>query len=115
MSSELRQRPRRNTPHHVRVIDEQSGRVLGRIVDITADGMMLVCQQPIAPGCVFFVRITLPVIVQNRAEVSVEARAVWCSPDTNPAFHKVGFAFTNLPGEEGFLLEDVMHRLNLVG
>ncbi|MBK6735060.1 MAG: PilZ domain-containing protein [bacterium] len=110
-----RHRPRKNTPHNVKVVDEESGRVMGRVVDITADGMMLVTNGEITPGRQFQVRITLPVMVQHRSDVTVEARAVWCNQDTNPSFYKVGFKFLNLVGEEGYLLEDVMHRLNLVG
>lgn len=110
-----RHRPRKNTPHNVKAIDEESGRVMGRVVDITADGMMLVTNSEITPGRQFQVRITLPVMAHHRTDVTVDARAVWCNQDRNPSFYKVGFKFLNLPGEEGFLLEDVMHRLNLVG
>jgi hypothetical protein len=110
-----RHRPRKNTPHNVKVVDEENGRVMGRVVDITADGMMLVTNQEVTPGRQFQIRITLPVMVHHRSDVSLEARAVWCNQDTNPSFYKVGFKFLNMPGEEGFLLEDVMHRLNLVG
>lgn len=113
--AEHRHRPRKNTPHNVKVIDEESGRVMGRVVDITADGMMLVSSDEITPGRQFQIRITLPVMAHHRTDVSVEARAVWCNQDKNPSFYKVGFKFLNLAGEEGFLLEDVMHRLNLVG
>jgi hypothetical protein len=38
---EHRRRPRKNTPHHVKVMNHESGRLIGRVVDITADGMML--------------------------------------------------------------------------
>jgi hypothetical protein len=33
----------------------------------------------------------------------------------NPSFFNTGFRFVNLPGEDGFLLEDIMHKFNLVG
>lgn len=113
--SDMRHRPRKNTPHNVKVIDEETGRVMGRVVDITADGMMLVSDRELVPGRQFHVRITLPVMAQDRTDVTVDARAVWCNQDTNPSFWKVGFKFLNLAGEEGYLLEDIMHRLNLVG
>lgn len=112
---DYRHRPRKNTPHNVKVLDEESGRVLGRVVDITADGMMLVTQEEFIPGRRFQLRINLPVMVQHRTDISVEAKVVWCNPDKNPSYFRMGMQFMNLPGEDGFLLEDVMHRLNLVG
>ena len=110
-----RRRPRKNTPHHVKVLDTETGISLGRVVDITADGMMLVTKNQIVPGIILKVNVILPVMVQARNEVQLEAEAVWCKPDSNPAFYKVGFRFVNLAGEDGFLLEDVMQKFNLVG
>jgi len=115
MSSEHRHRPRKNTPHLVRVLDSESGKPFGRVVDITADGMMLVTEEPIAMGTRFKFRINLPVMVHYRTDVEVEAEAMWTTPDANPSFVKTGFQFINLSGDDGFLLEDVMHKLNLIG
>ena len=110
-----RQRPRRNTPHLVRALDANSGTVLGRVVDITADGMMLVTDQTLEVGRIYEMRINLPVVVHYRTDVEVEAEIMWTKPDTNPHYFRAGLRFVNLPGQDGFLLEDVMHRLNLVG
>lgn len=110
-----RNRPRKNTPHHVKVMDQSSGKVAGRVVDITADGLMLVTKQRIETGQHFDFRIILPRMVDGKIDIEVRVEAVWCEIDTNPKFFKVGFKFENLPGNDGFTLEDVMHRMNLVG
>ena len=115
MGSENRQRPRRNTPHHVKVLNLLTLDTVGRVVDITADGMKIVTKDDIAVGEVFEFRIVLPVMVHYRTEVDVEAEAMWTRQDENPAYRTTGFRFLDLPGEDGFLLEDVMHKLNLVG
>jgi hypothetical protein len=112
---DYRHRPRKNTPHLVNAINLDSGKTMGRIVDITADGMMVVTKDRIIPGKIYNFRIILPVMVHHRTDVTLEAKAIWTDEDSNPNFNKVGFKFINLPGEEGFLLEDVMHKLNLVG
>lgn len=110
-----RRRPRKNTPHLVKVLDVTTGKPVGRVVDITADGMMLVMENRMEPGRRIDVDIVLPVMVQARTEVQVEAEAVWCKQDSNPKYFKVGFRFVNLAGEDGFLLEDVMQKFTLVG
>ena len=112
---DYRHRPRKNTPHVVKAYDTESGEYLGRVVDITADGMMLVTEDLLTLGRSFKIRVILPVMVQHKTDVTLEASVVWCEPDTNPSYCKTGFRFVNLPGEDGFLLEDVMHKLNLVG
>ena len=112
---DYRHRPRKNTPHVVKAYDAEQGDYIGRVVDITADGMMLVTKENFTVGQTFRLRIILPVMVQQKTDVVIEAAVIWREPDTNPNFCKTGFTFVNLPGEEGFLLEDVMHKLNLVG
>jgi hypothetical protein len=112
---DYRHRPRKNTPHLVKVLQNETGRTVGRVVDITADGMMMVTQDKIVVGKVYEFRIILPVMVHHRTEICLEAKAVWSKSDGNPNYSKCGFKFINLPGEEGFLLEDVMHKFNLVG
>lgn len=110
-----RNRPRKNTPNLVRVLDQETGQAIGRVVNITADGLMLVTNDYVDTGNVFNARIILPRMVEGRVDVSVELEAVWCRQDTNPKFFKAGFKYLNLAGNDGFLLEDVMHKMNLVG
>jgi len=112
---DYRSRPRKNTPHLVNVINDDTGRTVGRVVDITADGMMLVTKDKIVKGNNYNFRIVLPVMVHHRADVCLVAQSVWVNSDTNPNYSKCGFKFIGLPVEDGFLLEDVMHKLNLVG
>jgi c-di-GMP-binding flagellar brake protein YcgR len=112
---DYRHRPRKNTPHLVKVINQDTGETVGRVVDITADGMMLVTKDKIVKSQVYNFRIILPVMVHHRSDVCLQAKSVWITNDSNSDFSKCGFKFINLAGEEGFLLEDVMHKLNLVG
>ena len=112
---DFRRRPRKNTPHLVRVLNMETGKAVGRVVDITADGMMVVTKDKIVVGQEYNYRIVLPVMVHHRSDVCVVAQAIWTKSDTNSEYSRAGFKFVNLPGEEGFLLEDVMHKLNLVG
>ena len=112
---EYRRRPRKNTPHRTNVLDADTDIVLGRIVDITADGLMVVSQRQFDIGQVHNLKIVLPVMLRNRSDITVEAKVVWSSPDSNPSYHRAGFQFLNLAGDDGFLLEDVLHKFNLVG
>ncbi len=112
---DYRHRPRKNTPHVIKTYDAESGSYMGRVVDITADGMMLITKDLCTVGRTFRLRIILPVMMQHRNDVVVETRVIWSEPDTNPSYCKIGLTFVNLPGEEGFLLEDIMHKLNIVG
>ncbi len=110
-----RNRPRKNTPHLVRALDANSGRVIGRVVDITADGLLLMSESPLNAGQQMRIRVILPVMVNNRTDVEMDVEIVWSKQDPNPSYFQAGIKFLSLPGNDGFLLEDIMHKLNLVG
>lgn len=109
-----RNRPRKNTPHPVKVMDVKSGRILGRVVDITSDGMMIVGKKAQNTGMILDLRIFLPRMVDGKMDITLQGEIVWSAKDDNPKFFKSGVRFLNLPGNDGFLLEDVLHHMNLV-
>lgn len=110
-----RKRPRKNTPHVVKAIDTATMQPLGRVVDVTAEGLMLVTEMNLVVGTTYSMRLNLPIMVHFRSEVDVEAIVRWATPDTNPTFQRAGFQFVRIDSEDGLLLEEVMHKLNLVG
>jgi hypothetical protein len=76
---------------------------------------MLVSARALLPDRDYRLRLVLPRMVSGKDELEVEARTIWCRPDKNPAYHRIGFAFRDVGGEDAFLLEDVLHTFHLVG
>ncbi|MFO7653391.1 MAG: PilZ domain-containing protein [Candidatus Krumholzibacteriia bacterium] len=110
-----RNRRRRKTPHYLNVVDSATGQVLGRLVNITAGGMMVVSRNKIMPDREFRLRLLLPRMVNGEDELQLQACSIWCRPDENPAFHRIGFKFLQVDERDAFVLEDVMHTFHLVG
>ena len=112
---ERRRAPRRHTPHRLNVVAADSDTVLGRLVDITPGGLMLVAPRTWPEGDPLQVRIPLPTVINGRVELELEIESVWQAPDDNPRFHRTGFRFVAIGGEDAYIIETVMHRLHLVG
>jgi len=74
-------------------------RVLGHLIDISARGAMLVCDAPIQPNQEFRLRMRLPTDIGGRSELVIDAKSVWCRPDTNPDFFVAGFRLSELETE----------------
>jgi len=110
-----REHRRRNTPHLSMVFDADTDQVLGRLVDITSGGMMLVVNSAIERYKEFHVRIVLPTMVSDRTNLELRARAAWCKKDDNPDYYKAGFEFLDIREEDENLIYSVMHAMNLVG
>ena len=48
--AERRKRSRKSTFHYTQVLDRNSGKQIGRLVNITTEGMMLITKTPLGTG-----------------------------------------------------------------
>jgi hypothetical protein len=87
---------RRNLIYYLQVFEQTSDRMLGRLVDITPNGMMLITDHQLAPGAMFKLRLQLPKQDFDHEFLVFEAQSLWCRPDVNPSFFDTGFQFCNL-------------------
>jgi hypothetical protein len=110
-----RRRQRRNTPHYLNVLENESGKVLGRLVNITACGLMIVTRNPLAPDRDFELRLLFPRAISGKEGLDVKARSIYCRPDNNPDYYRIGFKFRQLSSDDATLIEDVLQKFHLVG
>lgn len=82
---------RRHLIYYLRVFDRQSGDLLGRLVDLTTEGIMLLSESPVPLGRTYSCRVVLPGQGADAREVTFDAHSVWCRKDVNPAFYAAGF------------------------
>ncbi len=99
LAEERRKIARRHLVFYLRIFDGMSSRVLGHLVDISTKGAMLVCDEPIQLNQEFRLRMRLPKDIGGRTELVIDAKSMWCRPDTNPDFFLVGFRLTALGSE----------------
>ena len=106
---------RKSTRHLAKVIDSERNRLLGRLVNITAEGMMLVTDQAVDIYDIYHIRLTLPKMVNGQATLELQAQARGCRADRNPRFFNAGFQFVQINEEDEDLIRDVFNRFCLVG
>ncbi|MGH8493829.1 MAG: PilZ domain-containing protein [Moraxellaceae bacterium] len=92
------------------VQDIHSASSLGRMVDLSVTGMMLICKQEIPAGQRFRVEITTPVGYAVPG-IQLQAESVWCRVNPNNTAHfGVGFRFGDVSHETLALLEQLMQE-----
>jgi Tfp pilus assembly protein PilZ len=110
-----RRTARRNSPHRVNVLAAASDKVLGRLVNITVGGLMFLAPGHFPVGTVLELRLPLPTMANSKMSIDVAGTVVWCRPDSNARFQRVGIQFEKLGAEEGYIIETVLQRMHLVG
>ncbi|MFH1075693.1 MAG: PilZ domain-containing protein [Pseudomonadota bacterium] len=82
---------RRPLVFYFKVFEQDSGELLGYIGDITAEGMMLISQNPIPKNRVLQLRIYLPVEIFIKESADIKAQSIWCKQGLKPELYEIGF------------------------
>ena len=92
MGQENRVLKRRHLIFYLEVYDDQTGGLLGHVVDITTHGLKLVSKNPIPSAKEYRLRMALPEGYFAEKEIRFSAKSLWSYNDINPDFFDTGFA-----------------------
>jgi c-di-GMP-binding flagellar brake protein YcgR len=93
------------TDYFIEVYDNETYDLMGRVVDLSAKGMRLMSEWPIAESCDYRCRMMLPDAVGGTEPINFRARSVWCQIDDYTAAYRTGFQFIDFPEESRHALE----------
>lgn len=99
---ERRRRERRTFSHYMRLMNENTGELVGHLVNISPEGFRLECLRAIPVGQDFALRVELPHDVTDKPYMVFVARSKWCRPDRiDPTLFDVGFEVADMaPGDK---------------
>ena len=97
---EKRKLDRRKFSYYMRVLDAHTEKLVGHLVDISADGLKVDSQLSIPLNVDFMLRMDIPTEISNTKFITFAARSKWCSPDRfDPTSFNVGFQIMTIhPG-----------------
>lgn len=89
---------RRTLIYYLKVFDRKAEKLLGVIGDINADGLMVICDEPIERGQDFELELVLPKTLEDDILV-FDASSCWCGMDEDQIHYAIGFQYRNLPDD----------------
>lgn len=98
---ERRNVERRKFSYYMQLIDSDTEKLVGHLVDISSGGFKLDSQNPIPVDKDFRFRMDLTSEVSNKPSMTFLARSKWCEVDPlDPFIYNVGFQLVNIaPGD----------------
>jgi hypothetical protein len=102
---------RRHLIYYLEVFDQESGELLGHLVDITTRGMKLVSKQRLSADKVYHLRMALPGELFQEKEFRFTARSLWTTNDINPDFYDTGFEVSQLDERAKDIIAKLINRL----
>jgi hypothetical protein len=108
MNKRHEDRPQLMTYLEVRCAD--TGRSIGRIVDLTTSGMRLITDGPLELEAAFHLVIPMDGAQGQHDDLRIDARCVWTGHDINPELYCAGFEFEHVRPRQESLLARIIHR-----
>ena len=99
---------RRDTRHHLSVWNRETDQPIGRLVNLTTNGMKIISEQPVDTDKTYHLRMELPTLpddplltpeVEVAEQVQFDARSVWCQRKKTLDFWDTGMELTNVSQE----------------
>lgn len=112
-SNNQRQDDRRHLIYYLKVENRVTHEVIGRVVDITANGLLLISNDKFDEKSKIPVRIELGdelfQKMHQHLELDIECR--WSKKDINPSYYVNGFSFINNNDESDLIIRKLVEIL----
>ena len=93
---------------YLQVAIRSTGKPMGRLVDITPEGIRLVSEEGIPIDTTFEFRIILPEGFSGGEYLDVDAKCVWSKRTANPKLFESGFMLIGGTDEQTELIENLI-------
>ena len=100
MGVESRIMKRRQLVYYLKLYDNESGELVGNVVDITTRGCKIISEKPLPEEKEMSLRLDLPEGLYSLKKIVMKGKTLWSRPDVNPEFYVTGFEVPRLGAEE---------------
>ena len=105
-----RHEPRPQLMTFLKVRCAETGQVVGRIIDLTTQGMRLITDEELQIGAEFHLVIPIDLGPGRQEELRIDACCKWTGPDVNPDLLCAGFEFEEVRPRQEALLARIIQR-----
>jgi c-di-GMP-binding flagellar brake protein YcgR len=81
------------------VYEHQKNEFMGRLLNMSLGGMMLVSEGPVEVEKPFSCRMKLPEVIYGHDFITFEAESRWCKLNNNTRMYETGYQFKNVSAE----------------
>lgn len=109
---ERRKHERKNLIFYLRVHDDKNEKLLGHVVNFSANGLMMLSGSAIPLDTRQRLRLKLPAVTCSHEDLIFDVHSKWCQKDKNPDFYITGFQLCFARKEEKSESEMFLERLS---
>lgn len=106
MNQERRSAPRRPAEIPIEVTDTISGHVIGRVGNLSRNGMMLICHRPLRDDALYQLRFHLTGRGGGDAEIEAGVHTMWTEPASTNGYQWSGLRIISISGPAAISLDN---------
>ncbi len=99
---------REQTIFYLEVIDVEIDQPIGRLVDITTEGLMVVHDSPLAVNREYQVRVLIPRELNGSLQIEFTAECRWCRQSVNLDYFDAGLHIVDISPNDRLRIEMIM-------
>ncbi len=112
---ENRRQERINLIFYLPVKNAEDESLIGRIIDLTTEGMMLICENSIPAHEEFKCILDNPDEEKTSREINMTIVSRWTKPAENESYFYTGFRISEISPRDRSLIESIMKWYNFSG
>lgn len=93
---EKRKSVRRRVTSVLEMQDRHTTQVLGRLMDLSLEGFMLLAKQEMLPHQQYELVLNLPEAIKFHRSIELTAECRWCQPSNTAGYFGAGFSVVNI-------------------
>ena len=103
---------RRKLVYYLKIIDRDTNQTIGKLEDLTAEGLMITSEHPIEVNQVYHLRLHLPPEFPRRKFVVFDAKSCWCRPEVEHGQYGTGFQLLGVSDADKNLILRLIHEFS---
>ncbi len=105
---EQRRAKREQTIFYLEVMDAEIDQPLGRLVDVTTEGIMVVHDNPLAVNREYRINVAIPRELNGSSIIAFKAVCRWCRQSVNQDYFDAGLQIVDISPNDQLRIEQVM-------
>ncbi len=111
MANEKRKLKRRHLIYYLTVLEKDTDRVIGFLVDITTNGIMIMSEFPIKNETVLHLKVLLQTEMSKKEYMHFDAKSVWCERSINGYSYDTGLELLDVDPKDFSEIEKIITEL----
>lgn len=107
---EQRKNIRRAPNDYYLVFDRENDRFIGRVLNMSLDGLMLVSMEPAKVSDGFKCRMALPEKIDDFNQIEFDAECKWCRKNDESNMYESGYKMKNVSKKDREIIRELLQK-----